>query len=73
MQTIGLKSPVSAVETVGADMSEGLQVSSEWAGPLEPYPWKLTPPSRPQVMKTCRMMGIQTVAVHSDVDACAVS
>ena len=37
MQTIGLKSPVSAVETVGADMSEGLQVSSEWAGPLGPY------------------------------------
>ncbi|XP_047459554.1 propionyl-CoA carboxylase alpha chain, mitochondrial [Mugil cephalus] len=25
-----------------------------------------------RVMKTCKMMGIQTVAVHSDVDSCAV-
>ena len=48
-----------------------------WSVPLEaaagPYQWRLTLPALPQVMKTCRMMGIQTVAVHSDVDASAVS
>ena len=69
-------------------MSVGLQVSPEWwvAGP---YQWRLSlvrtsggcrwsvpveaDAALPQVMKTCRMMGIQTVAVHSDVDASAVS
>uniref|UniRef100_A0A8C5BB05 Propionyl-CoA carboxylase alpha chain, mitochondrial n=1 Tax=Gadus morhua TaxID=8049 RepID=A0A8C5BB05_GADMO len=47
-----------------------------WSVPVEadagPYQWRLTLPALPQVMKTCRMMGIQTVAVHSDVDASAV-
>lgn len=31
------------------------------------------PFSCPQVIKTCKKMGIRTVAVHSDVDSSAVS
>lgn len=37
------------------------------------FPYFRTPFSRPQVIKTCKKMGIRTVAVHSDVDSSAVS